>query len=260
MKALAVATAFLCFAATAQGAVREQFVAYRHGETELTGYLAYDDAVKGKRPGVLVVHDWMGEGEFDRGVSRKLAALGYVAFAADIYGKGVRPRDTKEAAAQAGIYRADRTLMRARARAGLDVLTGHELVDGDRVAAMGYCFGGGVSLELARSGAPLKGVVSFHGNLDTPDPADGKRIRGSVLVLHGADDPYVPPQQVSAFVEEMQSAGLDWMMVSYGNSVHAFTNPAAGSDNSAGAAYNEKADRRSWEAMRTFFAEIFSRK
>jgi len=159
-----------------------------------------------------------------------------VAFGADIYGKGVRPATTEEAAKQAGIYRADRALMRARARAALDRLKAEEHVDPARVAAIGYCFGGGTVLELARSGAEVAGVVSFHGNLDTPNAADAKQIRGKVLVCHGADDPYVPAEQIAAFQKEMREAGVDWQMVSYGGAVHSFTNPDAGSDPSRGVA------------------------
>lgn len=256
MKYFAALAAVLLLAFPAHAAVKGEFVDYRHGDSELRGYLAYDDSVKGRQPGVLVVHDWMGEGPFDQEVCRKLAGLGYVAFAADIYGRDIRPGNPQEAGKQAGIYRTDRPLMRARAKAALEVLISHPLVDPERIAAMGYCFGGGVSLELARSGAPLDGVISFHGNLDTPDPADGKNIKGSVLVLHGADDPSVPPAQVNAFMEEMRSAGTDWQIVHYGNAVHAFTNPAAGNDNSRGAAYNALADKRSWAAMENFLEEI----
>ncbi|TNF46281.1 dienelactone hydrolase family protein [bacterium] len=242
---------------SAHGAVKSEFVQYKHGEVDLEGYLAYNPAVKGKRPGVLVIHDWMGEGEFNRDVCRKLAEKGYVAFAADIYGKGVRPRDIQEAAAQAGIYRKDRSLMRSRAKAAFDVLKNNEMVQRGLIAVMGYCFGGGVSLELARSGAPMAGVISFHGNLDTPHPEDAKNISGKVLILHGADDPHVTPDQVSAFMEEMRAAGVDWQMVHYGGAVHAFTNPKAGNDNSRGAAYNAEADRRSWRALENFLMEIF---
>lgn len=257
MRFLMTFAVVLALAFPARAAVKGEFVDYRHGDVNLTGYLAFDDSVKKKSPGVLVVHDWMGEGEFDQDVCRKLAALGYVALGADIYGKGVRPANRKEAAAQAGLYRSDRALMRARGRAGLDVLMNHERVNRNRIAVMGYCFGGGVSLELARSGAPLVGVISFHGNLDTPDPSDGRNIKGGVLILHGANDPSVPPAQVNAFIEEMRSAGTDWQMVHFGNAVHAFTNPAAGNDNSRGAAYNAKADRRSWALLEDFLAEIF---
>lgn len=259
MKFLTSCFIVLMMVSSAGANVVSEFVDYKHGEVDLRGYLAYDNSLEGVRPGVLVVHDWMGEGAFNRKVSEKLAKLGYVAFSADIYGAGIRPNNNKEAGAQAGIYRKDRSLMRLRADAGLQVLLGHKLVDPSRVAAMGYCFGGGVTLELARSGAPLAGAVSFHGNLDTPNPADGKNIKAKVLVLHGADDPNVPQDQVLAFQKEMREAGVDWQFIAYGNAVHAFTNPAAGNDNSRGAAYNEKADRRSWQAMQTFFQEIFGK-
>jgi dienelactone hydrolase len=259
MKFAAACIIVLMMVSVVSADVVTRFVDYSHGEADLRGYLAYDGSVQGLRPGVLVIHDWMGEGPFDRVVSEKLAKMGYVAFSADIYGTGVRPKDSKEAGAQAGIYRKDRALMRSRADAALQVLLSSDLVDRSRVAAMGYCFGGGVTLELARSGAPLAGAVSFHGNLDTPDPADAKNIKARVLVMHGADDPNVPEEQVLAFQKEMRDAAVDWQFIAYGGAVHAFTNPAAGNDNSRGAAYNEKADRRSWQAMTTFFREIFGK-
>jgi dienelactone hydrolase len=174
-----------------------------------------------------------------------------------MYGKGVRPKNTDEAAAQASIYRKDRQLMRRRAQAGLQVLVDSKLVDSKRIAAIGYCFGGGTVLELARSGANLAGVVSFHGNLDTPNPADAKSIKGKVLVLHGGADPYVPTEQLAAFEKEMTDAGVDWQMVIYGGAVHSFTNADSGTDPAKGAAYNEQADKRSWLAMKQFFEEIF---
>jgi len=223
----------------------------------LQGYLAYDDATTQKRPGVLVVHEWMGLNDYAKMRADKLAQLGYVAFAADIYGKGIRPQSPKDAGALAGKYKKDRPLLRARVKAALDVLKQNSLTDQARVAAIGYCFGGTTVLELARSGAPVAGIVSFHGGLDSPTPADARNIKGKVLVQTGADDPNVPPAQVAAFEDEMRMGKVDWEMVSYGNAVHSFTNPASGNDNSRGAAYNEKADKRSWEAMKQFFAEIF---
>lgn len=240
--------------------IHTEVVEYKHGDAILEGFLALDDALEGKRPGVLIVHEWTGLGDYVKSRARQLAKLGYVAFAIDMYGKGIRPKNAEEAAAQANIYRKDRKLMRARANAGFQVLVNHKLVDTKWIAAIGYCFGGGTALELARDGAALAGVVSFHGNLDTPTPDDAKNIKAKVLILHGADDPHVPPAQVAAFEEEMRKAGVDWQMISYGGAVHSFTNPEAGSDPSKGAAYNEKADKRSWEAMRTFFAEIFGQK
>jgi dienelactone hydrolase len=229
---------------------------HKHGDTVLEGYLAWDDAVQGRRPGVLVVHEWTGLSDYAQSRARKLAALGYVAFAIDMYGKDIRPKTPPEAGVQAGIYKQDRELMRARALAGLEVLRSNPLCDPKRIAAIGYCFGGTVVLEIARSGADVAGVVSFHGGLDTPTPADAKNIRGKVLVLHGGDDPHVPRKDVDAFEDEMRAAGVDWQLVVYGGAVHSFTNPAAGNDNSKGAAYNAAADRRSWQAMQAFFGEI----
>ena len=243
---------------SAQAEIKTKIVEYKQGDAVLEGYLAYDDAVTSARPGVLVIHDWMGVGPFVKGRVEALAKLGYVAFAADIYGKGVRPKDSKEAAAQAGMYRKDRPLLRARAQAGLDALAKVSQVNSSQLAVMGYCFGGGSSLELGRSGAEVKGIISFHGNLDTPNPDDAKKIKGKVLVLHGADDPRVPKEQVLAFQDEMRNAKVDWELVGYGNAVHAFTEPHAGNDNSKGSAYNASADRRSWIAMQNFFTEIFA--
>jgi dienelactone hydrolase len=237
--------------------MKKEFFEYRHGDTILEGYLAYDDRIKEKRPGVMVVHEWYGLNDYAKARAEQLANLGYIAFAVDIYGKGVRAKNREEAAKLAGMYRSDRGLMRARAAAGLEALRQQPQVDGSRIAAIGYCFGGGTALELARSGAQLSGVVSFHGNLDTPDPGDAKNIKAKVLALHGADDPLVTPAHVHAFQDEMRKASVDWQMVLYGGAVHSFTNPASGSDPSKGLAYNEKADSRSWAAMRLFFDEIF---
>lgn len=242
---------------SAQAKIRTETIEYRHGEAILEGYLAYDDSIAGKRPGVVVVHEWWGINNYIKRRTEQLAQLGYVAFAIDMYGKGIRPKDAKEASAQASIYRGDRSLMRARADAGLLVLKKNNLTDDKRIAAIGYCFGGGTVLELARSGADIAGVASFHGNLDTPNPNDAKNIKGKVLTLHGGDDPFVKTDQVLAFQDEMRKAGVDWQMNIYGEAVHSFTNPDSGNDPSTGLAYNEKADKRSWEALRAFFVEIF---
>lgn len=244
-------------ATTAQAKLQTKMVTYTEGKTELEGYLVYDDAHEGQRPGVLVVHDWMGLTDFTKERADRLAEMGYVAFAADIYGKGVRPRNPAEAKKLVSTYKGDRALMRARARAALDYLTATSILDKTRIASIGYCFGGTTSLELARSGAPLAGVVSFHGGLDTPKTQDAKNIKAKVLVLHGADDPHVPPTEVAAFEKEMTDAHVDWQLVKYSGAVHAFAVPSAGNDNSTGAAYNASADKRSWQAMKNFFAEIF---
>ncbi len=168
-----------------------------------------------------------------------------------MYGNGVVANDAAEAGKLATALRNDRPLMRARAQAALETLRKNPLCDPRRVAAIGYCFGGGVVLELARSGADIAGVASFHGNLDTPNPDDAKNIRAKVLVLHGADDPHVNAAQVAAFQQEMRNAKVDWQMIFYGGAVHSFTNPASGDDPSRGVAYNAAADRRSWDAMKS---------
>jgi len=258
MKALLFIPMIVCgLAANSKAQLHTEIVEYKQGDTALEGYLAYDQSIQGKRPGILVVHEWDGLGDYAKMRANMLAQLGYVAFAADIYGKGVRPTTTEQKSAQAGIYRSDRKLMRARAQAGLDELLKNKLVDPQKVAAIGYCFGGGVVLELARSGAPLAGAVSFHGNLDTPNLQDANNIKGQVLALHGGSDPYVGPEQVQAFEKEMSDAKVDWKLVVFGGAVHGFTNPNNGSDPAKGVAYNEKADKGSWRDMQEFFDNIF---
>jgi dienelactone hydrolase len=239
-----------------RAAIHTELVDYKQGDTTLEGYLAYDDSITGKRPGVLVVHQWLGLTDYEKHRAEQLAALGYVAFCADIYGKGNQPKNVQEAGALAGKYKNDRALLRARVNAALDVLEKNEFMDTKRVAAIGYCFGGTTVIELARGGAELNGVVSFHGGLDSPVPADGKNIKCKVLVLAGADDPFQKPEDLTAFESEMRDSKVDWQIVFYGGAVHAFTQPNPGFVN-AGAKYNEKADKRSWEAMKQFFAEIF---
>ena len=241
----------------AQGAIHTETVEYKRGDTTLEGYLAYDDSLSGKRPGVLIVHQWMGITDYEEMRAKMLAQMGYVAFCADIYGKGVCPTSTQEAGAQAGKYKGDRQLLRARVNAGLDQLKQNDLVDTSRVAAIGYCFGGTTVIELARSGAQLNGVVSFHGGLDSPTPADGKNIKCKMLILAGADDPFQKPDDLDAFEKEMRDSKVDWQIVFYGGAVHAFTQKNVGDLHLPGAQYNEKADKRSWQAMKDFFVEIF---
>jgi dienelactone hydrolase len=254
---LPLALAF--FASAAYAGIKTETVEYKQGGVALEGFLAYDDAVKGSRPGVLVVHDWMGIGPFSKDKAVELAKLGYVGFAVDVYGQDVRPKNAKEAAEAAGKFKRDRKLLRERMHAALDYFKTRELVDAERIGVIGYCFGGMAALELGRSGAKIAALVSFHGSLDSPAPEDGKNIKAKVLVLHGADDPHVTAQDLAAFENEMRQAQLDWQLVKYGNAVHSFTNPAAGTDNSKGAAYNEKADKRSWQAMRDFLSEALAK-
>ena len=244
-------------ALNAKGEIVSKPVEYKQGDSMLEGLSVYDDAIQGKRPAVLVVHQWKGLGDYEKKRAEMLARLGYNVLAADIYGKGIRPQTPQAAGAEAGKYKNDPALLRARVRAALEVLARQELTDPKRMAAIGYCFGGTAVLELARSGADVAGVVSFHGGLSTPSPGDAKNIKAKVLALHGADDPHVSPKEVAAFEDEMRQGGVDWQLIAYGGAVHAFTDWNAGTDNSKGAAYNERADHRSWEAMKAFFAELF---
>ena len=257
MKALIPILLTLGGALTAAAQIHTELIEYKHGDAVLEGYLAYDTGIKGKRHGVLIVHQWKGLTDYEKKRAEMLAKLGYNVFALDIYGKGIRPQSSQEAGAEAGKYKSNRDLLRARAQAGLAVLQKHELTDPKRVAAIGYCFGGTTVIELARSGADVAGVVSFHGGLDSPHPEDGRNIKCKVLALHGADDPNVPPKDLAAFEDELRQAKVDWQLVKYGGAVHSFTDWNAGDNPQQGAAYNEKADRRSWEAMKQFFAEIF---
>ncbi len=242
---------------TVQAKVVTEEVTYQAGGVTLKGYFAYDDAVTGQRPGVMVVHEWWGLNEYPRRRARQLAELGYVALAIDMYGEGRVAQSREEAGRLAGQVRGDRELMRQRARAGLDVLKNHRLVDANRVAAIGYCFGGTTVLELAYSGADLAGVVSFHGGITAPTPEEAKNIKAAVLVLHGADDPFVPKEAIDTFMQRMAEAQVDWQFIAYGGAVHTFTNPEAGNNKANGAAYDEAADKRSWEHMKVFFHEIF---
>ena len=246
---------FLLQTATAFAAVHGETVLYKDGAVELEGYISYDDANEGKRPGILVVHEWKGLGDYAKRRADELAALGYVAFAADMYGKGVRPQTHEEAGKQAGIYKSDRALMRGRIRSAYELLKEHPLVDSAKIGAIGYCFGGTTVLELARSGADVKGVVSFHGDLSTPQPADAKNIKGKVLVEQGGADNFTLPG-VEAFKKEMADAGVDMRLDSYEGVVHSFTVKEAGDDPSTGMAYNEEADKKSWEVMRSFLRKF----
>lgn len=237
--------------------IKSQSVPYKHNGVNLEGVVFYSDDTALMRPGVMVVHAWMGLDEHAKESAKKLAELGYVAFCADIYGKGKNPADSAAAAKLSGSYKKDRQLYRGRLNAGLETLKRQKLVDRRQTAAIGYCFGGTGVIELVRSGAEIDGVVSFHGGLDSPSPADGKNIQAKVLALHGADDPFVKPEDLAAFEGEMRAHKVDWQLVKYGNAVHSFTHKTAGNDNSKGAAYNKQADERSWEEMKLFLAEIF---
>jgi len=248
------------FASHAHAALVEKVVPYEKDGVKLEGFHVYDDAVTGKRPAVLVIHQWTGLSDYEKSRSRQLAELGYNVFALDIYGTGIRPQPP-ESGKEAGKYKSDRPLFRSRLNAGLEVLKSDERTDVSKIAAIGYCFGGTGALELAREGADIAGVVSFHGGLaaGTGLSAEEGKVSTKVLVLHGALDPHVPVDEVTGFGKEFTEAKADWQFVAYSDAVHSFTQKMAGDDPSKGSAYNEKADKRSWEAMKTFFAEIFAK-
>ncbi len=238
--------------------IHTEAIEYKDGDYVLEGYIAYDESIAGERPGIIVVHDWMGVGEYTKMRCEMLAKLGYFAFAADIYGKGIRPANGEEAGKLAGKYKGDRKLYRSRVNAALEEMRKNNKVNKSSIAAIGYCFGGTGVLELGRSGADIKGIISFHGGLDTPTPEDAKNIKAKVLICHGGADPFVPAEQVKAFEDEMKNANISYKIISYEGAVHSFTNPFSGNDASKGAAYNEKADKDSWEDMKRFFSEIFN--
>ncbi|MBS1709016.1 MAG: dienelactone hydrolase family protein [Armatimonadetes bacterium] len=234
-------------------------VDYRSGNEELRGYVAYPKNAKGHIPAVLIVHQWMGLTDYEKRRARQIAELGYVAFALDIYGKGVRPANTQEAGQLAGKYKGDRSAFRTKLHAGYMTMLTMPHVEPHQTAAIGYCFGGTGVLELARTGERALGFVSFHGGLDSLHPEEGAKIKGKVLVLHGADDPFVPKKDIDAFVSEMKTNHVNFRMVSYPGAVHSFTQKEAGNDNSKGAAYNADADAKSWVEMKGFLAGLFKK-
>jgi len=240
-------------------ALAGQPLLYRDGATALAGYVSRPNFVQGLVPGVLVIHQWMGLTGHERMEADRLADLGYVALAADIFGEGVRPKDVKEATAQATIYKGDRALYRQRIRAGLEALKAQPGVDPERLAVIGFCFGGTGALEAARAGLPVKGVVSFHGGLDFPPDPEAAPIKAKMLICHGADDPFVPAKDVAAFLDDMRKRKADFTFVAYSGAVHAFTQKEAGDDPSKGAAYQEAAATRSWQHMKDFMVELFGR-
>jgi dienelactone hydrolase len=258
MKSTLAAVIALSLATPGWAAIHTETVSYKCGDTDCEGFLAYDDAQTGRRPGVLVVHEWLGLNDYAKKRAEMLAELGYVAFACDMYGKGVRGKGPEDGPKLSAPLKENRMLMRARATAGLEQLRANPKVDPAKVAAIGYCFGGTSALELARSGANLRGVVAFHAGLDTTLPAKRGEIKTKILVCHGGDDPHVPPKEVQAFEDEMQKAAAGYKLITYGNAVHGFTNPAA-NDKAHGVAYNADADKQSWKEMKDFFAEVFAK-
>ena len=234
-------------------------VEYRCDEVTLRGHLVWDETVVARRPGVAVFHEGLGLGDFAMARARMVAELGYVALAADMFGERKQARNLQEVATIVGGLRAEPEKLRARGRAALAALAGLPQVDASRLAAIGFCFGGSVVLELAREGAELKAAVGFHGVLSTKLPAAPGQVKASVLICTGADDPLAPPDQLAAFENEMRAANVrDWQVISYGNTLHGFTNPAADGSMMRTAMYNEQADRRSWASMKSLFDEVLA--
>lgn len=236
--------------------VKLEKVEYKSGDKTFEGIVAYDSNIKGKNPGVIVFPNWMGITAETESKITELAKLGFVAMAGDIYGKGVRPKDAKEAGVLATMYKEDRKLLRERVNLALSALSKNAKVDSKKLLATGYCFGGTAALELGRSGAEVLGIVSFHGGLSNPTPGDAKNIKAQVEVYHGAIDPFVPASEVDAFKKEMDEAKVTYQLTAFSGAVHSFTDSGAGNDITKGQAYNAIADKRSWEGMKNFFLEL----
>lgn len=261
MKKLLWVISLFCLSSLAQAAVQGKEVSYQANGVTLKGYIAYDDAIKGKRPGVLVVHEWWGQNEYARKRARMLAELGYTALAVDMYGEGKMADHPDEAGKFAAEVSKNMAMAKARFEAGMQLLRKHETVDANKIAAFGYCFGGSVVLNMARIGEDLKGVASFHGGLDTDHPAKPGTIKARIISFSGDADPMIGPDKVAAFKKEMESAGANYRIVTYPGAKHAFTNPAAdelGKKFHIPLAYNAAADKDSWEQAKAFLHEIFA--
>jgi dienelactone hydrolase len=239
----------------ARAEIQSETIDYQDGDTALKGHLYYDDSIEGKRPGVLVVHEWWGLNDYAKKRAEMLAGLGYVAFAADMYGDDKVTTHAADAKGWMQQITSNVEAWRDRAQAGLDVLKGVEQVDPDKLAAIGYCFGGATVMQLAYSGADIDGVVSFHGSM--PPAPEGADIKAKVLAAHGYQDSFVPPETVDAFEQSLSAAGADWELVVYSDTRHGFTNPDAAKYGIPNVEYNPEADRRSWARMQAFLDEIF---
>lgn len=255
---IAVAAAAL-FAGTAPAAVVTQVVEYEHDGTKLKGFLAHDDAAKDKRPGVLVVHEWWGLDDYARERCKQLAGMGYVAFAPDMYGEGKTVDHPDDARKMATAVRTNVKAWRDRAAAGLKQLTAQPNVDASKLAAIGYCFGGSTCLQLAYSGADLKAVATFHAALPTPTPEEAKAIKAKLYVAHGADDPFIPKEAVTAFREALDKAGVKYTFEAFPGVVHSFTVPGADKHMIKGMKYDKAADEKSWKAMQELFKETLGK-
>lgn len=236
-------------------AIRERFVEYRDGDTLLEGFFCHDDSRPGPLPTVMINHAWRGRDELVEHKARRLAHHGFAAFALDMYGKGKRDLSAEENRMLMRMFMQDRALLSRRMNTALATVRGLPEVDSQRVAAIGYCFGGLCALDLARSGADVRGVVSFHGLLKPAGLSNSPKIIAKVLIVHGYDDPFAPAEEMLAIAKELTESGADWQLHAYGNTVHAFTDPTA-NDRENGRAYDNAADRRSWLALLAFLDEV----
>ncbi len=263
MKSLTMVTIVLLFGLISSCMkIRSQSVEYTADNVTLKGYLAYDKNIKGKRPGILVVHEWWGHNEYARRRAKMFAGLGYTALAVDMYGDGKQAEHPDDAGKFAREIMENMDIGRGRFMAALELLKQHETVDPERIVAIGYCFGGSIVLQMARSGVDIHGVVSFHGGLSTSEPAQPGAIKAKILVCHGAEDQLIPPEQVAMFKEEMQTARADFQFVSYAGAKHSFTNPDADTyakKFNLPLGYNAEADQKSWEDMQKFLKTIFAK-
>lgn len=248
--------------APAWAALVDQEVEYRSGDTVMKGYLAYDDATKGPRPGILVVHEWWGHNDYARSRARQLAALGYTALALDMYGEGRQATHPEDAGKFSSALKQDLPLAEARFKAALHLLRDQPTVNSEQIGAVGYCFGGSIVLEMARRGLDLDAVASFHGSLTTDNPPEKGAIKGRLFVANGAADPMVKPEHIKVFRAQMDGVGADYRLVNYTGAKHAFTNPDAdkyGKEFGLPLAYDAVADKASWEEMQQLFREVFGR-
>ncbi len=255
-----IAAVVLLLCASAQAEVVTKEIDYKSGGIVMKGMLAYDDAIKGKRPGVLVVHEWWGQNDYARRRARQLAELGYTALAVDMYGNGKIAAHPRDAGAFASAVGGDLTLAKARFDAALTALKRDKTVNSHKIAAIGYCFGGGIVLQMARMGEDINAVVSFHGSLASQISATEGKTKAAIRVFNGAADPFVKPEQIEAFRHEMDAAGVDYEIVNYEGAKHSFTNPGAtalGKKFNLPLEYNAAADKDSWAQMQLFFKEIF---
>jgi len=260
MKFAIASSTLLLVCSLSMAAIKTETVTYEYEGVKLKGFLAYDDAKEGKRPGVLVVHEWWGLDDYARKRARMLAEMGYVAFAADMYGEGKTTEHPQEAGQMAGAVRKNLDTWIGRAKAGLKVLQEHEKVDAKKIAAIGYCFGGSTALQLALSGADVAAVVSFHGALPTPSEDQAKTVKARILICHGALDSFIPEKAIQEFRGALEKANVDYQFVYYAGAYHSFTVPGADDKKLKGIKYDANADRRSWQHMQMLFNEVFGAK